>query len=154
MIPRFEFNGKTYKSEYVLRQHLTTEIGGETFSLAVPEVDGDPTEFWAQYGVTYTEEAEPVSVRLKALEDGVQAFMDRTARDRGYDSIYTAIGYLESTVKRFREDAEAALAWRDQVWVTCHRLLDQWKAGEIGELTLDEVIARMPGITWSETAEY
>lgn len=155
MIKKYTFNGQTYLTEFALRQHLTmTDEQGEVFSVAVPAVDGDPAEFWARYGVTYTEEDDPVSVKLRALEDGIQAHMDRTANARGYDSIYTAIGYLNSSVQRFREDAESALAWRDQVWVTCHRLLDQWKAGEIGELTLDEVIARMPGITWSETAEY
>ena len=155
MIKHYTFNGQTYLTEVALRQHLTTvDEQGEVYSLAVPAVDGDPAAFWAQYGVTYTEEEDPISVRLKAMEDGIQAYMDRTAHDRGYDSIYTAIGYLNSGVQRFREDAEAALAWRDQIWVLCHRLLDQWQAGEIEALTLEQVIERLPEIHWSETAEY
>ncbi len=151
----YTFNNKTYPTEYELRQHLTeTNEDGEVLTLSVPEVSGDPETFWKKYNVVYTVEEDPVPVRLKALEDGVQLFMDTVARARGYDSIYTAIGYNSSTVKRFREDAEAANAWRDAVWVKCHKLLDSYMAGTLKELTLEQVIARLPTIKWSETEEY
>lgn len=160
MIKKYIFNTEEYSSETELRQHLIEKVLNEEtqeeeeFSIAVPEVTGDPVEFWSQFGVTYSEEPDPVDVQLKALEAGIQAYMDSVAKERGYDNIYTAIGYANSTVTRFREDAEAANQWRDQVWVTCHRLLDQYLAGEIEALTLDQVIERLPQIQWSTTDEY
>lgn len=156
MQKKYIFQDTEYSSEQELRKHLTTTDPEteEVFWVIAPEVTGDPVEFWSQFGVTYSEEPDPVDVQLKALEAGIQAYMDSVAQDRGYDNIYTAIGYANSTVTRFKEDAEAANQWRDQVWVTCHKLLDQYLAGEIEALTLDQVIERLPQIQWSATDEY
>lgn len=156
MQKKFIFQGQEYSSELDLRNNLTTTDPetGDVYKVIASEVIGDPVEFWSQYGVTYSEEPDPIGMQLKVLEDGVQEYMDSVAKERGYDNIYTAIGYVNSTVTRFKEDAEAANQWRDQVWVTCHKLLDQYLAGEIEALTLDQVIERLPQIQWSTTNEY
>ena len=156
MIKKYIFNGTTYDSELLLRQDLSEKDpeSGEEMMIAVPAVSGDPVKFWAQFGVVYSEEPDSIPVQIKNLEDGVQKYMDSVANERGYDSIYTAIGYSNSTVVRFKEDAEAAIRWRDEIWVKCHQLLEQYEKGEIEALTLSEVIERLPKISWSETEEY
>ena len=88
------------------------------------------------------------AVIQKTITDAVQAHMDKVAQSKGYDNIFTCIGYANSTVPSFKAEAEVAIRWRDAVWLKCHELLDKFHAGEIGVMTVDEVIAQLPEINW------
>jgi hypothetical protein len=82
---------------------------------------------------------------LAAVIPGVQAWMDMTARQKGYDSVVSCATYATSTVPEFKADAEAIIRWRDAVWVAAYA----WRDGLNGQLpptvpTIEEVIAQLP----------
>lgn len=58
-----------------------------------------------------------------ALMQDVQAWLDVTASQNGYDSIASCISYKDSAVSQWASDATSAIAWRDAVWQACF----QWK---------------------------
>lgn len=84
----------------------------------------------------------------KMLTDGVQAYMDTKAQERGYDNIHTACSYANSTDEVFKAEGTACLAWRDSVWRKCYTILDEVKAGKRAIPTLEEVIAELPVLVW------
>ena len=84
----------------------------------------------------------------KMLTDGVQAYMDTKAQERGYDNIHTACSYVNSTDEVFKAEGTACLAWRDQVWRKCYDILAEVKTGKRAVPTLEEVIAELPVLVW------
>ena len=46
----------------------------------------------------------------------IQAMLDAKARERGYDSIASAVSYVTSTVPAWAAEALALRDWRDAVW--------------------------------------
>lgn len=80
-----------------------------------------------------------------ALTADVQAWLDATAGQNGYDSIASCISYRDSAVAQWAADAAAAIAWRDAVWQACF----QWQQDALANPpatfpTSAEVIAQMP----------
>jgi hypothetical protein len=84
----------------------------------------------------------------KMLTDGVQAYMDTKAQERGYDNIHTACSYANSTDEVFKAEGTACLAWRDSVWRKCYNILDEVKTGKRAIPTFEEVIAALPVLAW------
>jgi len=82
---------------------------------------------------------------LAAVTPGVQAWMDATARQKGYDNVVSCATYVTSGVPEFKADANAIVAWRDAVWQAAYA----WRDGLNGQLpaeipTIEEVIAQLP----------
>ena len=94
---------------------------------------------------SYVPTAEDIQ---KTLTDGVQAYMNTKAQERGYDNIHTACSYANSTDEVFKAEGVACLAWRDSVWRKCYNILDEVKAGKRAIPTLEEVIAELPVLVW------
>lgn len=80
------------------------------------------------------------------LINTVQNHMDTTARTRDYDSIASACSYYNSSVPKFKAEAEACTLWRDAVWSYCYAQLDLFEAGERDIPT--DIIAELPEIEW------
>ena len=57
MIKRYEYKGLNFSSEQDLRKHLFA-----TKKIALGKTPENAKEFWEKYGVTYTEEEEPIGV--------------------------------------------------------------------------------------------
>lgn len=55
MIQKYVYNGETFDSAYAVRQAINT---AERLAFG-PEPEEGKTEFWASFGVTYTEEPDP-----------------------------------------------------------------------------------------------
>lgn len=80
-----------------------------------------------------------------ALTTDIQAWLDATASQNGYDSLASCISYTGSTITQWQADAVAALAWRDAVWQACFL----WQQSAIANPpatfpTSAEVIAQLP----------
>lgn len=86
---------------------------------------------------------------LKDYEDAVQNLLDTKAQELSYDTIYTCIGYWNSTNTKFRTEARSASKWRDAVWVKCHEILNAWNAGTIEQPTVEDLLAQLPPFTWA-----
>lgn len=83
-------------------------------------------------------------VVTKAI-DGIQAWLDSTAAQNGYDGAVSCASYATSSVARWRQDAAALMAWRDAVWQEAHA----WRASLGGQLpspipTIENIIATLP----------
>lgn len=97
-----------------------------------------------------TPEAEPThEEKVAQYTAAVQAYMDETVRQRGYDNIHTACTYASSTDETFAKEGAACLVWRDRVWRKCYEILAQIEAGEREEPQgVEEIIAELPAVEW------
>lgn len=86
---------------------------------------------------------------IKEYENAVQMHLDSTAKLKGYDNTYTCLSYLNSTDETWKREANAFNKWRDQVWRSCHEILNKFKKGEIEQPTVAQVIEQLPKIDWS-----
>ena len=93
-------------------------------------------------------QAERLADTKRELTQAVQKHMDDTARTHGYDGIISCTTYATSLNPKFSAEGQAAVEWRDNVWVTCYQILDDVKAGNRPIPTEDELIAELPVLTW------
>lgn len=84
----------------------------------------------------------------KHYTDAVQAWMNAEAQTHGYDDIFTAVGYVGDPNERFAAEGEACRAWRSEVWTACYAYLDAVLAGEEELVPEEELIDRLPQLTW------
>lgn len=68
-----------------------------------------------------------------------QVQLDEIAQEWGYSSIVSAVSYANSTNAQFKADAEALIAWRDNLWQEAYTI-------EKGALpaTADAFLAMLP----------
>lgn len=71
----------------------------------------------------------------------------------GYDNTYTCLSYLNSSDPTWYKESHIFNLWRDLVWHKCHELLNAYLAGEIEEITIEELIAQLPPINWDLNIE-
>jgi len=94
---------------------------------------------WPQ-GMTLLTDAQVAAIRaaqntptqaqvIAGFEAAVQAWLDQTAQAWQYESILSAATYVNSTVQKFKDEATALIAWRDQVWSACYTELAAVQAG-------------------------
>lgn len=77
----------------------------------------DDYEAWCAAGnVPEPVPAPTLADASAALTVDVQAWLDSTAGQNGYDSLASCISYKDSAVAQWATDATAAIAWRDAVW--------------------------------------
>lgn len=79
-----------------------------------------------------------------ALIAGVQNHLDKKCQELGYDNGFACASYATSSVPKFKQEAEAYVLWRDQVWTYCYEQLALFEAGEREVPALDELIAELP----------
>jgi len=85
---------------------------------------------------------------LQQLIEGVQAYLDTTVQQRGYDGILSLCSYSTSTDPRFGPEGRAGIIWRDTVWTQCYEIQAQVMSGDIPIPSLDELIAILPQMQW------
>jgi len=90
----------------------------------------------------------PSEVQVRArLMDVVQAHLDSAAREKGYDSIFTAVTYAdEPAVTKFQAEGQALRQWRSLVWDECYQILAEVQAGTRTIPTEAELIAELPAL--------
>ena len=88
---------------------------------------------------------------IDAYRQAVQAHIDATAGQRGYDNGNSLASYTASTVEAWRAEAEAFVAWRDVVWTF---VIAQLAAIQIGEAdppeTTQALIDTLPAVEWPD----
>ncbi len=89
--------------------------------------------------------AEAMQARLTAAID---RHVEDTARVRGYNGAAALAGYATSKV--WQAEAQAFVAWRDDVWLAAFAILDDVQSGVRAIPTEAELIAELPVIGWQE----
>lgn len=95
--------------------------------------------------ISDTQPSPTMADAAAAITTDVQAWLDATACQNGYDSLASCISYIGSSVAQWDADAVAAHAWRDAVWLACF----QWQQSASDNPpttfpTSAEVIAQLP----------
>lgn len=85
---------------------------------------------------------------LKQYEYAVQEHLNKVAMEKGYDNCYTCLSYLSSTNEKWYNESHIYNRWRDNVWTTCHKILNDFMAGEIEQPSIEDLISMLPLIDW------
>lgn len=88
------------------------------------------------------------TIRKQFLMQFVQDMLDKKAQEKGYDSIFTCIGYVNSTDETFADEGKKALVWRDKVWRKCYDILADVEQGKRNIPTEKELLAELPTLEW------
>ena len=97
-----------------------------------------------------TPELVPV---LSDYTSAIAAMMDAKAVDRRYESALSLATYLGSTNAQWAAEAQAFVAWRDQVWAYCYAEVDKVQAGERPQPTISEFLTELETqfpLTWPQ----
>lgn len=121
-------------------EHMALLTGQSDGKVIAPDANGRPALF---------DPPPPAEEQvIRSYEKAVQAFMDQTAKDHGYDSVATAVSYAdEPAVKKFQDDGRAFREWRSLVWAYCYAQLDAYKAGTVEKPTIEQLISELPSLS-------
>jgi hypothetical protein len=109
---------------------------------------------WVQTWAVRDATAEEVQLNIQNFKSSivrqVQRDMDHFAASRGYDNMFSACTYANSTVAKFQTEGQRCLELRDQTWATLYSYLSAVETGQFpmpsGEA---EVLAILPKLTWN-----
>lgn len=79
---------------------------------------------------------------------GIQAFLNNVAILRGYENSLYCVSYINSTITKWHDEAQAFISWRDQVWIYVEQELPKFQSGERPLIPLDQFVTEFPEITW------
>jgi uncharacterized protein (UPF0297 family) len=83
----------------------------------------------------------------KDIDRKVLALLNSTAQGRGYSDSQSIVGYVTSTNTQWQAEAQAFVAWRDQVWE--HVLVEYIAVDSGGSIpNEDTFMASLPQIVW------
>jgi len=120
-------------------------LAGEVF------FDDQPTEAELQAafpGRAAAMAAEALTSTRKVLADAMQAHLDQTAQERGYDGILSLCSYATSTNVRFGPEGQAGVTFRDAVWAYGYQIIAEIQAGTRPVPSTAELVVALPSIVW------
>ncbi|AZN72731.1 hypothetical protein D5400_16910 [Georhizobium profundi] len=82
----------------------------------------------------------------------IQSHVDQTAQSRRYDSGNSLASYVASTNEAWAAEAQAFVAWRDEIWAHAYAELDKVTAGARPVPEVAELMAELPAMVWPEAA--
>lgn len=93
----------------------------------------DEYEQWIDAGNTAAPVPLPYELytpaHFKAIRDAAWAWMTAEVQERRYDSVESCCSYYNSNVPRYRDEARAMVAWRDDVNLALEQLVSTLPAG-------------------------
>ncbi|MFC6489672.1 hypothetical protein [Nitratireductor sp. GCM10026969] len=108
----------------------------------------DESEIPALVEMTINPPPTPPEPTVDDFRRPVQAHLDAKAQERQYDDAFTLATYITSTNAAWAEEAQAFVAWRDQVWGYALGELDKVTAGERAAPAVEGFIAELPALEW------
>ena len=116
-------------------------------------------KYWAVAGIAQPTEAEleaeipqyqrqfDVETFKSDIDRKVNDLLLSTAQSRGYSSVNSIISYAVSSNVQWKSEADAFVAWRDQVWE--HVYIEYMAIDAGGEIPDENVfMASLPKIVW------
>lgn len=132
----------------------TAEIDGTVWHGITPE-----SRFWddvqamiaggAEVADTVAPQPPTPEQQQAAIAAAIDAHVEATARERGYNGAAHLASYVTSTVGAWQAEATTFVAWRDAVWLTAYAMLaDALAEGEAPQA--EDALAALPMIEWPE----
>ncbi len=90
---------------------------------------------------------------MEIFEREIQAMVDATARQKQFRDGVTLASYVASTNAEWATQAQAFIAWRDQIWAYCYAELAKVQAGEREQPTIADFMTELEmkfPLTWPE----
>lgn len=94
------------------------------------------------------EEQLPRSTTINDYENATQNLVDSTARERQFRDGVTLASYTASTKPKWAAEAQAFVAWRDNVWLYAYGELAKVQAGERTQPTVEQFLGEIAPIAW------
>ena len=134
------------------------EIHGNNIpSEAVEITDEQWREFIANPGIRKLVDGEVVVVdpiaapaTITDYENAIQNLVDSTARERQFRDAVTLASYIGSTKPKWAAEAQAFVAWRDNVWRYSYGELTKFQAGQRPQPTVEKFLDEIARIAWPE----
>ncbi|WP_234825324.1 hypothetical protein [Agrobacterium pusense] len=81
-------------------------------------------------------------------ENAIQNLVDETAREKQFRDGVTLASYIGSTIQRWAAEAQAFVAWRDNVWFYAYGELAKVQAGARPQPTVEQFLTEIAPIAW------
>lgn len=91
---------------------------------------------------------EPSPPTITDYENAIQNLVDSTARERQFRDGVTLASYIGSTKPKWAEEAQAFVAWRDNVWFYAYGELAKVQAGQRPQPTVEQFLGEIAPIAW------
>ncbi|KQY45270.1 hypothetical protein ASD46_09075 [Rhizobium sp. Root491] len=91
---------------------------------------------------------EPIPPTITDYENAIQDLVDSTARERQFRDGVTLASYLGSTKSKWAAEAQAFVAWRDNVWFYAYGELAKVQAGQRPQPTVEQFLGEIAPIAW------
>jgi hypothetical protein len=93
---------------------------------------------------------EPLSPppTITDYENAIQNLVDNTARERQFRDGVTLASYIGSTKPKWATEAQAFVAWRDNVWTYAYGELAKVQAGQRQQPTVEQFLGEIARIAW------
>ncbi|AYM06238.1 hypothetical protein [Agrobacterium tumefaciens] len=91
-------------------------------------------------------------VTVLDYENAIQNLVDSTARERQFRDGVTLASYTASTKPKWAAEAQAFVAWRDNVWFYAYGELAKVQAGQRPQPTVDQFLGEIAPIAWPLTS--
>ena len=129
----------------------------QTVAEGAPElVNGNWVQTWETTALPPEVVTANTTARNAALQaeisDAILKKMDEFAATRNYGSMLSAASYANSTVPKFKQEADYIIGWRDQVWTLAYQILAEAQAGTRPVPTVQEVLDELPVPQWPAQA--
>ncbi len=122
---------------------------------AVEITDAQWGEFITHMGLRKWLEGEIVTVEpstapatITDYENAIQNLVDSTARERQFRDGVTLASYTASTKPKWAAEAQAFVAWRDNVWFYAYGELAKVQAGQRPQPSVELFLAEIAPIAW------
>lgn len=115
---------------------------------AVPNTQ-QPTEAELEAQIPQYQRQFDVKTFKNDIDSKVSALLNSTAQSRGYSDSQSIVGYVSSSNTQWQAEAQAFVAWRDQVWE--HVYIEYMTIDAGGSIpNEDEFMATLPQIVWPQ----
>ncbi|WCK77550.1 hypothetical protein [Agrobacterium fabrum] len=81
-------------------------------------------------------------------ENAIQNLVDSTAREKQFRDGVTLASYTASTKPKWAAEAQAFVAWRDNVWFYAYGELDKVQDGQRQQPTVEQFLGEIAPIAW------
>ncbi len=93
-------------------------------------------------------EPSDVPATISDYENAIQNLVDSTAREKQFRDGVTLASYTASTKPKWAAEAQAFVAWRDNVWFYAYGELVKVQAGQRPQPTVEQFLGEIAPIAW------
>lgn len=103
---------------------------------------------WLDGEIVVVDHPEVITPTIADYENAIQNLVDNTARERQFRDGVTLASYIGSTKPKWAAEAQAFVAWRDNVWFYAYGELAKVQTGQREQPTVEEFLTEIGPIAW------